>query len=235
MTTGIMLAIDTSTRYGGTGLWRDGYLATSFSWRSTHNHTAELMPAIDRVLGLNDVKIGELSAIAIALGPGGFSALRVGISVAKGLSLGTGVPLICVSTLEIEAYPYAATGLVLCPLLEAGRGYVASALFQMSDSSWLKLREEAITTVQEFMEAAPKGALICGEGALAQSEMLKEGLESKARVIEFHSPAARLGALAKLAALRVGTGEVDNPATLQPLYLRRPSIGQAKVYRPVKL
>ena len=57
----------------------------------------------------------------MALGPGGFSALRVGISVAKGLALPLDIPLVGVGTLEMEAYPYAGAGIPVCPLLEAGR------------------------------------------------------------------------------------------------------------------
>ncbi len=230
----MVLAIDTSTRYGGTGLWRDGNLVASFSWRSAHNHTAELMPALDRVLGLAGVKIGELSAIGVALGPGGFSALRVGISVAKGLALGTGVPLLGVGTLEIEAYPYAATGLVLCSVLEAGREDVATALFQMSGSSWLKLRDEDISTLERLVEDVPEGAFICGEGAIARYKFLKEQLGSRMLINELHSPATRLEALATLATERFNRGDVDDAATLQPRYLRRPSIGPSKVHHPVK-
>ena len=230
-----VLAIDTSTRYGGVGLWREGRMAAAYNWWSAHNHTAELMPAVEHVLSRAGIRTEELSVIAVALGPGGFSALRVGISVAKGLVMGGEAALIGVSTLETEAYPYADTDLVVSPLLEAGRGEVATALFRRMDGTWQKIEDEHTCTLEEMVETVPEGTLICGEGAVVHLSFLQERLESRAKVVEFHSLGARLEALAALAAVRVGEGDENNPDTLQPLYLRRPSVGAPKVHRKVKL
>ena len=209
-------------------------MAAAYNWRSAHNHTAELMPAVEQVLLSAGIRTEELSVIAVALGPGGFSALRVGISVAKGLALASTATLIGVGTLETEAYPYADTDLVISPLLEAGREQIAVALFQSMDGTWQKIKDEHTCTLEELVKTVPEGALICGEGAVAHLPFLKERLGSRAKVVELHSPGARLEALAALAAVRASKGEGGDPATLQPLYLRRPSIGAPKVLRRVK-
>ena len=86
----MLLAIDTSTRHAGVALAQDGQVISSRSWCSLANHTAELMPAVAEILDGQRLAAGDLTGIAVALGPGGFSALRVGISAAKGLALAFG-------------------------------------------------------------------------------------------------------------------------------------------------
>ena len=75
-----------------------------------------------QILGRTEASPADLEAIAVALGPGGFSALRVGLSCAKGLAMPTDTPLIGVGTLEMEAYPYASTGLPICAVLGCRQG-----------------------------------------------------------------------------------------------------------------
>ena len=86
----MLLAIDTSTAYAGVLLWDDGRPVYSLTWRSAYNHTSLLMPAVRHSLQQLGISARELEAVAVALGPGGFSALRVGISAAKGLALPLG-------------------------------------------------------------------------------------------------------------------------------------------------
>ena len=99
------LVIDTSTRHGAIGLWRDGTLARAMAWRSPGNHTAELMPAVESALAQEGCAASDLRGIVVATGPGAFSALTAGMSVAKGLAFPLGKNLVGVSTLEETAYP----------------------------------------------------------------------------------------------------------------------------------
>jgi len=220
----MLLAIDTSTRYAGVLLWAEGRGIASYSWHSKHNHTAELMPAIQHLLQKNKTQIRDLRGIALALGPGGFSALRVGMSVAKGLALAMELPLVGVSSLEMEAYPLADVGRPICPVLDMGRQEVAWAQFQVREGRWCKIWPEALIGLHQIAEAIPRGAVLCGEGVLTHSALLKEALDQKATVVEYSGPAPRLWALASLGDERLEGGAADDAATLQPLYLRRPSV-----------
>ena len=98
------LVIDTSTRYGAAAVWRDG-LSRSVSWRSRNNHTAELMPAVRWLTEAEGIAPDALDGVVVSVGPGGFSALRTGIGVAKGLAVAWSLPVAGVSTLEASAYP----------------------------------------------------------------------------------------------------------------------------------
>ena len=220
----MLLAIDTSTPYAGVLLWDDNRPVYSIAWRSAYNHTSRLMPAVRQTLQQADIKPRELDGIAVALGPGGFSALRVGISAAKGLALPWGTPLVGVSTLETEAYPYAETGNPVCPLLNIGRRDMAWAVYQRADGDWQKTRNEDITPNIELAKTLPTNAIICGEGTLTAAPLLRESDTHFPRVMEYPGPSLRLWALAHLASERLHRGESADATSLQPLYLRKPSI-----------
>ncbi|MBM3924841.1 MAG: tRNA (adenosine(37)-N6)-threonylcarbamoyltransferase complex dimerization subunit type 1 TsaB [SAR202 cluster bacterium] len=229
----MLLAIDTSTRYAGVLLWKDGQQIASRSWYSRQSHTKELLPAIDGILKDAALKPADLTTIAIALGPGGFSALRVGMSAAKGFCLALDTPLIGISTLEMEAWPYANLGLPVCPILDIGRGEVAWAIYQSSDAAWRQAREPEIASLPDFSRSIPQGSIICGEGISIYGAELRQALSEKAVVVEYPGPNVRLWALAKLASERLAQDKADDAATLQPFYLRRPTITKANP--PIKV
>ena len=220
----MILVIDTSTRNAGVALARDGQVVAARSWRSAVNHTAELMPAVVHLLERSGLSVQDLDGIAVALGPGGFSALRVGMSVAKGLALASGKPLVGIGTLDAEAQPYLQSGLPVCALLDAGRSEVSSGYFGTDGQ---RLREDRICPPTELLDEVAGPLLFCGEGTSAHAEVIRERKGDRALVVG-HAPAARLWALAALGHGRLEVGETDDLATLQPYYLRMPTIGGPK-------
>jgi len=222
----MLLAIDTSTKYGGVALQKDGHALAALLWRSEHNHTVELMPAVEELLARVGTASKGLTGIAVALGPGRFSALRVGMAVAKGLAIATGVPLAGIKTLEMEAYPHAGTSLPVCPLLPVGQNELAWAIFQKVSGRLRQLTEERLGLLEELVEATVEETHFCGEATPALQQALKARLADKASVVTGYSPVARLEALAILGEARLAQGKRDDPASLQPFYLRRPSIGR---------
>ncbi len=212
----------------------DERVVCSLSWYSTQNHTRELLPAIENVLGRIGGGTSALQAVAVASGPGGFSALRVGMSVAKGLAMPTGLPVVTAGTLECEAYPYASTGLPVCPLLDVGRGEVATAMFQQQES-WQRVSEERICSPDELrgLSGDTSGPfVVCGEGVTGREQHLREALGERA-LIAGGSPAVRLWALAELGWRKLVSGKTEDLVTLEPFYLRRPTIGRPATPRAV--
>ena len=104
------LSIDTSTRYASVALSRSGECVAELTWRSERNHSVELAPTVRDLMGRDSVAMSELDAVFVAAGPGAFSALRVGMSLAKTLASALKVPLVSVGTLEVEAQPYLGLG-----------------------------------------------------------------------------------------------------------------------------
>ena len=242
----MLLAIDTSTRYGGVALWKEGRATLSLCWHSTRNHTEELMPSIEFLLNKSGLKLQQLEGISVALGPGGFSALRVGLSTAKGLAMPLDLPLVGIGTLELEAYPFASTGLLIHSILDIGRGEIATASYKAdssgkaesmgkADSSgWTRLKDEYICQPDELLKSLTEPTILCGEGVALHQEALKDGLPAGSMLIPSNSAANRLLALARMSENKIADGEVDPIATLQPLYLRRPNIGQPKVLQRIQ-
>lgn len=220
----MLLTIDTSTRNAGVALAREGQVTSSRSWRSTVNHTAELMPAVAHLLEAATLSVNDLEGIAVALGPGGFSALRVGMSVAKGLALASGKPLVGISTLDAEAQPYWQSGLQVCSMLDAGRSEVSAALFGAGGE---RLREDRICPPEEVLSETDLPRIFCGEGVTAHTELIGNQLGDRA-IIVGHSPASRLWALSRLGQQRLDSKDTDDVTTLQPYYLRMPTIGGPK-------
>lgn len=222
------LAIDTSTDLASIALSHEGGTMTELTWHSGQNHTVELVPNIARLLAQTKVNPRSLGVIFLAKGPGSFNGLRVGMSTAKGLAFALNIPLVGISTLEVEAYPFAFTKLPLCPIHSASRGEIATAIYQQNDD-WRCLVKERITTVDALCQQIEGETLFCGEIPLSVARQLQQRLGKRAIIPNL---AARLRHASYLAALgwqRLSRGDKDNLASLQPLYLRQPPITQRKV------
>ncbi len=225
----MLLAIDTSTRYAGVALLNgDGQLVRLVHWRSRQNHSVELLPTIQSLLQSEQVRIKSLAGIVVALGPGSFSALRVGLSVAKGLAWASNLPLVSVTTLEAEAFLYRHTGATICAVLDAGRDQIASALFQARDNTLSQVKEEDINTPRETLLSLPYPTLVCGEALEKFGESMSEATPEGVTLALPYLPGQRVVSLAYLGWARLQAGTTQDPASLQPLYLRRPTITEAK-------
>ena len=221
------LAIDTSTDWAGLALSNEGIPFSELTWRPGQNHTSELFPNMENMLKAARKEMTDISAIFVAKGPGSYNGLRAGISAAKGLVVSLNVPLIAVSTLEIEAYPFAFTGLQICPIQDAGRSEIAAALYK-SESGWKCIQEEHLTTIEKLCEEISFKTVFCGEIKPPDAEKIISSLAEKAVIPGFHERMRRPGYLSKLGWQRLQEGPSDSAAALQPIYLRQPPITQRK-------
>lgn len=222
------LAIDTSTDFAGIALSQDGNTIAELAWHSRQKHTVDLVPNIERMLSQMKVDQESLGAIFVAKGPGSFNGLRVGMSTAKGLAFALNIPLVGVSTLEIAAHSFAFTGLLLCPIQNAGRGEIATAFYRQ-DGDWCCIEKEHITTVDMLCQCIDEKTVFCGEIPEPIILHLQQKLGKNAVVPETVARLRHASHLAILGWQRLKKGEQDNPASLQPLYLREPPITQRKV------
>ena len=222
----MQLAIDTSTDTAGIALIQDSEVLAESTWRCGQNHTVELLPHLVHLLNKTEVSLQSITGIIVAKGPGSFNGLRVGISTAKGLAFSLGIPVIGISSLEAEAYRHVKTGLPICPIFDAGRGEIATAMYQKKDNEWRQLATEHITTIEALYSEITTKTIFCGRFVPLIANQLRKQLEQKAIIPTTELRGASL--LADLGKLRLEAGDYDNPATLQPLYLRRPAITQPK-------
>ena len=218
------LAIDTSTRYAGVCLSQDGRVVVERSWFSRQNHTVELLPAVEGLLKEAGATVRDLECVFVAIGPGGFSALRVGLSTAKGLCAGLDIPLVALKTLDIEAQPHKERGMPVCALLDMGRGEAAAATYEHLNGAWTKLTAEQIAAPDEICDGVQKATLYCGEGVAAFGDALTERLGDLAVLADQSPPTRSPGTLAVMGNERHRRADHDDVRAIEPLYLRRPSI-----------
>ena len=218
------LCIDTSTRYASVGISKEGHIVAELAWRSERNHSVELAPAMRRVMEHAGVRMEDLTAVFAALGPGGFSALRVGLSVAKSLAMARGLPLVGVNTLDIEAVPFRGLGGVLATVIGAGRSKVYLGTYDGPASHEGDYRVVERKSLEGMLG---NGTILCGEEAGAVRDLVGTGIS----VIETPPPTRTASALAKLAYERLRLGETDDPDTLQPIYMHSAQFEKAKQAR----
>jgi tRNA threonylcarbamoyl adenosine modification protein YeaZ len=217
----MLLAIDTSTDSAGLALVQDGRTLAETIWRCSQNHSVELLPHLTRLLEEAEVELKSVGCILVAKGPGSFNGLRVGLSTAKGLAFSLGIPIIGISSLALEACQHAESDLPIGPIFNAGRGEIATALYRNKDN-WQQLTPEHITTVDALDSEIKGKTLFCGEYVPVIAGQLRKRLKDKA-VIAPDKP-RRSSRLAELAKGQLEAQDYDSPATLHPLYLRRPAI-----------
>jgi tRNA threonylcarbamoyladenosine biosynthesis protein TsaB len=214
----MLLALDTSTRTIGIALY-DGIQVLSESvWNSKDYHTVELAPAVAETLSKSGVSIEDLRTIVVALGPGSFTGLRIGLALAKGIALVRHLPLIGIPTLDVLAAAQPLDDIPLAAVLRAGRGRLAVGWYEADNNTWHPNGDIEILTPEELSQRIQSPTLVCGE--LEEEE--RRLLGRKRKNVTLASPAQSLRRPAFLAELgwrRWQQEDVDDPATLAPFYL----------------
>ena len=200
-----------------------------YSWFSQQNHSKELLPSIVNLLDSSGIDKGDLDCIIVAAGPGSFSALRVGLSTAKGLCESLGIPLISVNTMEIEAHKFRGLGLPICSVLDIGRGEIAASIYSDADQKWGCIIKEDIYTPTELSSTITKQTVFCGEGIKNVSDSIKHELGALAIIPEQNTPTRLPASIAAIGYEIFSTGVWGNVSTVEPIYLRRPSISKPRI------
>jgi tRNA threonylcarbamoyladenosine biosynthesis protein TsaB len=159
----MLLALDTSTRLAGIALYsgQDG-LISELSWHSATRHTVELMPRVDQMLAQAGAMSSDLRAVAVALGPGSFTGLRVALAAAKGLALAGNLALLGVPTLDVVAYPHSRQPLPVIAVVQAGRGRVCWAPYNHEPGCWAAVAPYGLATVPSLGATISRSTLISG-------------------------------------------------------------------------
>lgn len=220
-----LLAIDTATQFISLALHDGQQLLAEQTWRSENHHSAELAPAVGALLAQSGLAFTDLSALAVASGPGAYTGLRVGVALAKGIATAQRLPLVGVSTLDIlvAGQPQSSGALIL--VLPAGRGRAVMARYHWRKGAW-KQRGDAENTDWETLLASIDGpATLSGEisaDGRAAIEVAQRGGQPL-----LLAPAAlrlrRAGFLAEIAwaRLRADTSpEAFEAAAVAPIYVK---------------
>ncbi len=222
----MLLAVDTSTAQIGLCLYDGVQVLAESTWYSQQHHSVELAPALAELLRRAGCSMREVEAVGVAIGPGSFTALRVGLAFVKGLALAKKLALVGVPTLQIVAAGQPAAKLPLVAVLQAGRGRIAAERFKYVETSlllmaWKSQGKAEITTADTLADSIDKPTLVAGELTAAERQRL-----ARKKVNILVAPPSlcvrRPAVLAQLAWTRWQEGRVDDAASLAPIYLQLP-------------
>ena len=214
----LVLAVDSSTARESVALVRGERLLGEVCLDTEDVASRRLLPAAAFLLDAAGVAPAQLDGLAVAVGPGSFTGLRVGIATVQGLALASGRPCVGVSTLAALGQLGAEAGLPVAALLDALRNEVYAALYAAGGGEVLAPRRERL---EEFVARTPAEALFVGDGAERFGERIL-ALRPRARLRS--RPAFLAAVVARLGRARLERGEGVSPEALRPFYLREAHI-----------
>ena len=230
----LILGIESATAQVGCAIGgHEGVLASSHSARA-RRHAESLAPQIEFSLKQARIDIDEISVVAVDIGPGLYTGLRVGIATAVATAFGLSVPMIGVSSLDLVAFPVRHTRRLVAAAIDARRGELFSAFYRQVPGGLQRVSEPRVVTPDDLygdLLAAGTECLVVGDGGLRYGDLFSS--ITKVEVADAslaHPSASSLVALAHARALRE---EFVQPDEISPLYLRRPDAEVNWQSRPV--
>jgi len=213
----MLLAVDTSSSQLGLALYDGAQVIAESMWTSHARHTVELAPALAELFQRTGVKMDAIRALGVALGPGSFTSLRVGLAFVKGLALARNLPLIGIQTLDLVAASQPLSGLPMAAVVPAGRVRLAVGWYNAVDPARQAEGSPVSLTAEALSVSIVEPALVCGEMSAVERQVFEKNsyvtLPSPARCVR------RPALLAELAYVRWQAGESDELAALAPIYL----------------
>ena len=222
----MVLAINTSTLRLSLALIRkSGAIAGELFLSTGKRHYGALFPSLDFLLNSVGIQLPDISCVAVAVGPGSFTGLRVGLATAKGLAHSLRIPIVGVSSLEGLAAQVFHPSLPITVLMESRRNDVFLAQFQWAQEGRLvKITEEQCLPYESLASHVKLPSLFIGSDYETQSHILKKTIDTGLVLASPHMWGPRASAVGLIGLRRYEAGQEDDPATLVPVYLRPPDI-----------
>lgn len=224
----LILAIDSATPVAGVALVNDDNLIREEFINYKLTHSEILMPIVDEVLLGCELSLADVDALAVTMGPGSFTGLRIGMAAVKGLSLAADLPVIGISTLEVIAHNIAYSNTLVCSLLNARRQEVYAACYDNRGCYPQRLSEEMACPPEALARQAIglcdelgfNGITLLGDGYAPYRDLFKLELGERLRVVPSHLMLPRAAALASLAMVKATRDEYENAVNMRPRYIR---------------
>jgi tRNA threonylcarbamoyladenosine biosynthesis protein TsaB len=225
----LVLAVETSTTTGSIALVDEDGVRVEITHGLESTHSDRILAAVDQSLREAGVTLSDLQGLAVSVGPGSFTGLRIGLATVKGLAEAHPLPLVAVSTLEALAMNAPSGPLPVCPVLDARKGEVYGALYAWdpeatgTEECWRTLVPEGAyppeALARRVAEAAGEAVLL-GEGARVYRDVFAGALGRRARFCRGPAHQPRAAWVGWLGLARLGAGLVEDAVSLVPRYLR---------------
>ena len=219
-----ILSLDTATQAATCAILDDDKVLGEITFNYKKQHSQILMPMIDDLFKNTQMSIGDIDAFVASKGPGSFTGLRIGMATVKGLSQGSKKPFVTVSTLDSLAYNLAYTSGIICPILDALRDNVYTALYNFDNNDFNQTLDYVNISIDELINILKDkdcNITFVGDGVPKFKEKLIANLPN----ISFapaHLNLAKASSLGELGLKLLTSGVKDDIYAAIPIYLRKP-------------
>jgi tRNA threonylcarbamoyladenosine biosynthesis protein TsaB len=223
---GPVLGIDTGTPLAHLGIVRDGRMVASAA-HPARSHGADLPDLAAAILASAGLRFKDLAAIAVGLGPGSFTGLRVGLSYVKGLALGAGLRAVGIPSLDAIALTatdkiHRAFGTTICPIIDARKGEVYTSLYGVTDDALERRTDDLVITLALLAQRLEGKIIFAGEAKAEEACAHFRSGGGDGEVVGNAQLQLVGGFIAAIGAARVAQNDVDPIIGLEPRYVRSP-------------
>lgn len=218
-----ILAIDTATMVSSVAVADEKKLLGELTVQTRLTHSETLLPHIQQVLKMAGVAKNQLKAVAVSLGPGSFTGLRIGLGAAKAIAYGLNIPIIGVPTTEALAWHYPVPGIVTIPFIDAQKGNVYSGIYAWQESKIVELSPVQVYTLDEALElCGQQDTTVMAVGDMVQKKLAnRQDLPANLQIPPHHMVMPRAANVAMAGLSRLAQVKVDSVMNLEPIYIRR--------------
>ncbi len=219
----ITLGLDTSTKVASIAIIDGEKLIGEYSLSKDMSHSEKLMPMLRELLEQIDLKIEDIDLYAVAVGPGSFTGLRIGITTVKSFSHLFNKPIIGVSTLEALAYNLYGNDATIMPMLDARRDRIYTSLYEFHNSEIIEIEGSQILEMDNLEEKLKEfhKLVVVGDGSTVYKEQIKARLGDRVNFANLGQNITRGVSIAELGLKRYKEGQRDDPFTLIPEYITK--------------
>lgn len=214
-----ILALESSALTASAAICEESRLLGEITLNNGNTHSETLLPMVESLLHFHGLQVSDIDLFAVSIGPGSFTGIRIGAATVKGLAFGSGKPCIGVSTLAALAYNVPVPGGLVCPVMNARRGQVYTALFRCRDGKPERLTPDAALSLEELDEqlrAYDEPVFLTGDGYTLAAGTLQHPIGTLPDRLRYQSAASVAYAAWDAYQSGVQTAETD----LKPIYLR---------------
>lgn len=218
----VLLALETATMCGSVAIVAGSRCVAEISLQTGETHSRRLLAGVDRLLQETAVAWSDIDGIAVSLGPGSFTGLRIGLATAKGLAMSAGVKLIGIGTLDgLAAQLFAVGDILICPVLDARKKEVYCAFYWCDPQGMPRLQGDyEVLTPEALCERIEGPVIMLGDGISAYGDFFWEKLTPGLMIPPSGSYFPRAASIGMLARDKWLAKEFLDPAAAEPIYIR---------------
>jgi tRNA threonylcarbamoyladenosine biosynthesis protein TsaB len=216
-----ILGIETSTTTGSVAVVSEDSVIAQYSLNIEVTHSERLMTTVDRVLKDTGFTIADMDGYAVAIGPGSFTGLRIGLAAVKGLALVTGKPVAAVPTLQALAWkvPYAAYP--VCPMLDARKNEVYASMYRFDGTTLVHVMAEAVISLSLLSKRISEKTVFTGEASHLFREEIVNLFGDRALFAPVSAILPSAATVAEIGFDMIKNGKQADMDSVTPMYIRR--------------